>query len=171
MYRKLLIIGAGGHRQVVAEVAADCGYSDIAFIDDNNENAIGTISELGRLQKEYSDAFIGIGNNKLRRQLLEKIKNMGFNIPVLIHPSAYISRSCEIQKGVIIEPKAIVNAHSVIGEGSIISVGSIVDHNVTIGRCCHINAGSVLKAGAYITDYEKIEAGQVILGYESARVK
>ena len=64
-----------------------------------------------------------------------------------------------------------MNAHSVIGEGSIISVGSIVDHNVTIGRCCHINAGSVLKAGAYITDYEKIEAGQVILGYESARVK
>lgn len=170
MNRKLLIIGAGGHGQVVAEVAADCGYSDIAFIDDNNENAIGTISDLEKFQKEYADAFIGIGNNKLRAQLLEKIKNIGFNVPVLIHSSAYISRSCEIQKGVIVEPKAIVNAHSIIGEGSIISVGAIVDHNVTVGKCCHINAGSILKAGANTIDYEKTEAGQVILGYKVARV-
>lgn len=171
MNRKLLIIGAGGHGQVVAEVAADCGYSDIAFIDDNNVNAIGTISDLDKFQKEYADVFIGIGNNKLRGQLLEKIKNAGFNVPILIHPSAYISRSCEIQKGVIVEPKAIVNIHSIIGEGSIVSVGAIVDHDVLIGKCCHINSGAVVKAGARICDYRKLEAGEVILGYESARVR
>lgn len=34
MDKKLLIIGAGGHGQVVAEVAEDCGYQEIAFIDD-----------------------------------------------------------------------------------------------------------------------------------------
>ena len=171
MNRKLLIIGAGGHGQVVAEVAIDCGYSDIAFIDDHNESAIGTISDLEKFRAKYTDAFVGIGNNRLRGELLEKIQNIGFDIPVLIHPSAYVSRSCEIQKGVIIEPKAIVNAHSIIGEGSIISVGAIVDHNVTVGKCCHINAGSILKAGANTIDYEKTEAGQVILGYESARIK
>lgn len=171
MNRKLLIIGAGGHGEVVAEVAADCGYSDIAFIDDNSEKAIGTISDLSKFQKEYVDAFIGIGNNKLRGQLLETIKNIGFNVPVLIHPSAYISRSCKIQKGVIVEPKAIVNTHSIIKEGSIVSLGAIVDHDVTVGMCCHINAGSIVKAGAKVKDYEKIEAGQVVLGYKSARVQ
>lgn len=171
MNRKLLIIGAGGHGEVVAEVAADCGYSDIAFIDDNSEKAIGTISDLSKFQGEYVDAFVGIGNNKLRGQLLEKIKDIGFNVPVLIHPSAYISRSCKMQKGVIVEPKAIVNAHSIIGEGSIVSVGAIVDHDALIGKCCHINSGAVVKAGAKICDYRKLEAGEVILGYESARVR
>lgn len=171
MKRKLLIIGAGGHGQVVSEVAEDCGYTDIAFIDDNSEKAIGRISDLENFKEEYADAFIGIGNNKLREQLLEKIKEIGFTIPVLIHPSAYVSRTCEIQEGVIIEPKAIVNAHSTIMAGCIISVGSIVDHDVTVGKCCHINAGSVLNAGAVIKDYERTEAGQIVLGYQSAKVK
>ena len=80
MKRKLLIIGAGGHGQVVSEVAEDCGYTDIAFIDDNSEKAIGRISDLENFKEEYADAFIGIGNNKLREQLSEKIKEIGFSI-------------------------------------------------------------------------------------------
>lgn len=171
MEKKLLIIGAGSHGQVVAEVAEDCGFSDIAFVDDNSKSAIGTISDLEKLKEKYKYAFVGIGNNKLRERLLVKIKKIGFNVPVFVHPTAYVSRTCEIKEGSIIEPKAIVNAHSVIGEGSIISVGSIVDHNVIVGRCCHINSGSIVKAGAKITDYEKLEAGEVVLGYEFARVK
>ena len=171
MDRKLLIIGAGGHGQVVAEVAEDCGYSDIVFIDDNSKRAIGTISDLEKFKEEYTDAFVGIGNNKLREQLLAKIKEIGFNVPVLIHPSAYVSRTCEIREGSIIEPKAIVNAHSIVCEGSIISVGSIVDHDVIVGKCCHVNSGSIVKAGAEIKEYRKLEAGEVVLGYESERAK
>ena len=171
MKESLLIIGSGGHGQVVAEVAQDCGYSKIAFVDDNNKNAIGTKAELENFKNEYNNAFVGIGNNKLREQLLSKLKNIGFNIPVLIHPTAYISRKCEIGYGTIVEPKAIVNAHSVIGDGAIISVGSIVDHDVSIGKYCHINSGAIVKAGAVIQEYVKLEAGEVILGYESARVK
>ena len=64
-----------------------------------------------------------------------------------------------------------MNAHSVIGDGAIISVGSIVDHDVSIGKYCHINSGAIVKAGAVIQEYVKLEAGEVILGYESARVK
>lgn len=171
MNRKLLVIGAGGHGQVVAEVAGDCGGSDIAFIDDNSKSAIGTISDLEKFKEEYMDAFVGVGNNKLKDKLLVKIKEIGYSVPVLIHPSAYVSRTCEVREGSIIQPKAIVNAHSIIGEGGIISVGSIVDHDVTVGKYCHINSGAIVKAGAEIKEYEKLEAGEVVLGYESARVK
>lgn len=129
MGNKLLIIGAGGHAQVVAEIAEDCGYREIAFVDDNDSKAIGKTEELKELRKVYSDAFVGIGNNVFREILLKKLKDFEYNVPALLHPSAYISRSCAIENGVIVEPKAIVNAHSFIGEGSIISVGSI---------CCDI---------------------------------
>ena len=42
--KKLLIIGYGGHGKVVREIAEDIGYTDIAFLDDNNNEAIGKIS-------------------------------------------------------------------------------------------------------------------------------
>lgn len=41
-----MIIGAGGHGKVVAEVAAACGYDNISFLDDNREEAIGKINEM-----------------------------------------------------------------------------------------------------------------------------
>lgn len=44
--KRLLIIGAGGHGKVVAEVAKDVGYEEIAFLDDISLEAIGKISEI-----------------------------------------------------------------------------------------------------------------------------
>lgn len=43
MDKKLLIIGAGGHGKVVAEVASACGYDNVKFLDDNSPEAIGKI--------------------------------------------------------------------------------------------------------------------------------
>lgn len=171
MDKKLLIIGAGGHGQVVAEVAEDCGYQKIAFIDDNSDLAVGAVADIEKFKEQYTDAFVGIGNNLLRENLILKIREMGFQIPALIHPSAYISRTAVIKEGTVVEPKAIVNAHSIVEEGCIISVGAIVDHDVRIGKYCHINSGAIVKAGAEIKAYDKLEAGEVVLGYEVARVK
>ena len=143
----LLIIGAGGHGKVVAEIAADCGYRKIDFLDDNSSDAIGKISDL------------------------EKLEGLGYQVPVLIHPTAYISRTAKIEKGTVVEPKAIVNVNTTIRTGCIISVGVIVDHDVIIEKCCHINAGAIVKAGATIEEYTQLEAGKVKLGYQQAIVK
>jgi len=166
--KKILIVGAGGHGQVVAEVAEDLGYQ-VAFLDDNSHEAIGRIDDMERFL-QYENAFCGIGNNQFRESIMYRLEKAGFTIPCLIHPSAYVSKSAIIEKGVVVEPKAIVNANTIVKEGSIISVGSIVDHNVVIGRYAHINAGAIVKAGATIEDYRKLEAGEVVLGYEAAIV-
>lgn len=68
--KHLLIIGAGGHGKVVAEVAEDVGYEQIAFLDDHAPEAIGKVSELEIFKEQYSNAFVGIGNNKLRGELI-----------------------------------------------------------------------------------------------------
>lgn len=167
----LLILGAGGHGRVVAEIAQDCGYDHISFLDDNSPDAIGRIDELERFANQFDNAFAGIGNNVLREQLILRLEAAGYHVPVLIHPSAYVSRTAKIGKGTVVEPKAIVNAGTVVGLGCIISVGAIVDHNVVVGKCSHINAGSIVKAGAEIKERTKLEAGQVVLGYEHAVVR
>ena len=169
--KRLLIIGAGGHGKVVAEIAENIGYEEIAFLDDNSLEAIGKISEIEKFKDQYRDAFVGIGNNRLRGELIHKLQDYGYTVSALIHPSAYVSRTATIGIGTVVEPKAIVNANSHIGEGCIISVGSIVDHDVEIGACCHINTGAIVKAGGKIESFRKLEAGEVVGGYESARVK
>lgn len=169
--KKLLIIGAGGHGRVVKEVAESTGqYEKIEFLDDNNRDAVGTIDDLEKLYGQYDCAFVGIGNNVFRMKCIERLKDIGYEIPVLIHPTAYISKSANIGVGTIIEPKALVNVNVQVGEGCIISVGSIIDHDVIVGDGVHTNAGSIVKAGAQIASLTKLEAGQVTLGYESARV-
>ena len=164
MSKKLLILGAGGHGRVVREVAMSIvenytpKYNTIDFLDDAAENAIGKIDSLQDYIGIYDEVFCGIGNNSLRAQLIAEIERLGFEIPVLLHPTAYISPSALIGKGTIVEPGAIINANSIVGKGSIISVGAIVDHDVTVGKYTHINAGAICRAGSRIEDNKKIDA-------------
>lgn len=168
--KTLLVIGAGGHGKVVAEVAVAVGYKKIAFLDDNASEAIGKLSDI-KEWTEYKEGFCGIGNNYVRKKIIAKLIEAGYKIPVLIHPTAYVSESATIGAGTIVEPKAIINTNSVIGCGSIVSIGAIVDHDVKVGEYAHINAGSIVKAGGKIENFEKLEAGEVKLGYKSAIVK
>lgn len=167
--KSLLIVGAGGHGQVVKEIAQALGYERIDFIDDSNSHAIGKIKDLENF-KEYLNAFVGIGNNKLRNKLIDLLERLGYQVPVLIHPTAYISRSALIEAGTVVEPQAIVNAHTKIKKGSIISVGAIIDHDVTLGKCVHINAGAIVEVGGKVKDFEKIESGNVKRGFKQALV-
>lgn len=127
MRKKLLILGAGGHGKVVREVAMSIKdettlYDSVDFLDDNSKEAIGKIEELEKWKDQYDEVFCGIGNNAVRQSLLKKAEQLGMDIPVLIHPTAYISPTACIEKGTIVEPKAIVNANSYVKTGCIISV-------------------------------------------------
>lgn len=165
MAKRILMIGAGGHGQVVAEIAEAVGYNEIAYVDDNHPQAIGKMSDLEELNAAYPQAFVAIGNNQVRHEVLRRLRKIGYDIPTLIHPTSSVSKSSSIGKGTVIEAGAIVNANTVIGEGCIISVGAIVDHNVVIGDCVHVNAGAICKAGGKIEAERRIDAGVVVEGY------
>ena len=120
--------------------------------------------------KEYQNAFVGIGNNKLRDELIDLLERLGYQVPVLIHPTAYVSRSALIEAGTVVEPQAIVNANTKIKKGSIVSVGAIIDHDVTLGKCVHVNAGAIVEAGGKVKDFEKLEVGSVRRGFRQALV-
>ena len=52
-----------------------------------------------------------------------------------------------------------------IRKGCIISVGAIVDHDAVIGAYAHVNAGAICKGGAKVEPYTRLEAGEVIHGF------
>ena len=78
MNNRLIIIGAGGHGKVIADIAMKIGYSQIGFVDDN---AVGEcmgipvfarVSELDSLNDGATDFVIGVGNNAVRKSIAEK---------------------------------------------------------------------------------------------------
>lgn len=168
----LLILGVGGHGKIVKEVAEAPGrYESIDFVDDYSDSTVGKVSDLARLHETYDSAFVGIGDNHLRNELMHKLETLGYEIPVLIHPIAHVSKSYCIGKGTIVEPMAIVNANTHVGIRCIISVGAIIDHDVILGDCVHVNAGAIVKDGGKAESERKLEAGEVMLGYREAVVK
>ena len=154
----LLIIGAGGHGQVVKETAeATKQFDKIDFLDDHSPLAIGKCDEYLQFQDEYKAIFVAIGNNEVRKSWLDQVSQSSFTIPTIIHPLAYVSPSVQLAVGIVVLPFAVIHTNTHIQRGCIIGVGSIVDHDSTIGECCHINSGALVSSNQRIAAHMKIE--------------
>lgn len=171
MNGSILILGAGSFGQTLAETAMACGYSRISFLDDESPMAVGKLREAERFLADYPEAIVAIGSSALRERLQRQLREWGFCLPVLMHPTAYISPTAQLGEGCFLGPKAVVNTGACVGQGCILSVGAIVDHHARIGDWCQINTGSIVKAGAVVPPHTKLEAGEVVLGYSQAVVK
>lgn len=158
---KLLIVGAGGQGKVVLDCAKrmKC-FDEIHFLDDNKVGkevlgclVIGKIADLENLRKAYQNAFVAIGNNNYRLQLIEEIEEMGYNVPILIHPTAIISDYAEIGTGTIILPGAILNAGCKVGKGVIVNTSALIEHDCYIGDGVHLSPTATM--GGEVTIGEK----------------
>lgn len=144
---KLIIIGAGGHGKVIADMAVKNGYTDIGFVDDHATGMcmgfpiVGSCADLARLDDGATDFVIGIGNNAVRKELAWKYD---VNWVRLIHPSAQIGLQVTIGKGTVVMAGAVINACASIGEHCIINTGAIVEHDNVIGDYAHISPGAAL---------------------------
>lgn len=164
MKHNLLILGAGQYGMVAKEIAEATGdYSAIAFLDDDNPIAIGKMQDYEKFRDEYTHAIVAIGNGVLRLDLLDKLERCGYHIPVLIHPTAYVSPSATIDLGSIIESMAVIHTEVVIGKGCIISAGTIVNHNSKIGSGCHLNCGTIVASNSKVQDQAKTQCGTRII--------
>lgn len=56
----------------------------------------------------YRRVFV-IGNNQLKANYMAEALRLGYEVPVLIHPTAYVSKGAFVGAGTIVEPKALVN--------------------------------------------------------------
>jgi len=162
MNKNLLIIGAGQYGYVAKETAEAVGnYDKISFIDNNSQIAIGKTDELDAFVCEYAQAFVAIGNSKIRLELIERLEAIGYHVITLIHPKAYVSPSAKIEKGCIVEPNAVVQANANVEFGCLISAGAVVNHNAVLGKGCHIDCNATVAACSVVNAGTKVESGQV----------
>lgn len=187
---RLLIVGAGGHGRVVADIAAsDGGWTEIAFLDDavpvsQKSGAwpvAGGFSQLASLAGRF-DACIGaLGDARLRLEHLAHAKAAGYRIPTLLHPQAAVSGRAQLGEGVVVCAGGIVNIGATIARGVIVNTGATVDHdcrleegvhvcpgahlagNVTVGARTWFGIGAVAKQGIRIGSDVTVGAGAVCL--------
>lgn len=134
-----------------------------AFLDDKNSIAIGKLNEYEKFKKQFTHVVVAIGNAVLRLELLDKLEQCGYKIPVLIHPTSYVTPSAKIECGSFIEPMAVLHTEVVIGKGCIISAGTIVNHNSKVGCGCHLNCGTIVSSNSVIQAQTKTQCGMKIL--------
>ena len=86
--------------------------------------------------------FLGKGN--VREILYDKFKKIGFSFPVIVDPSAILSKDIIIGEGTFISKGVIVNTNSYIGKMCIISSNAIIEHDCIIDDFSHISVSSIL---------------------------
>ena len=149
----LLILGAGGHGEVVRELAQSLGvFRKIAFLDDDpaKTQAIGDCRDLRRFVEEYPIAIPSVGDRAVRMRWLWELARVGFVLPVLIHPSAAVSPNAVIGCGTVVEARAPIGPGTVVGRGCIISSGATIDRGVTLPDATHIDCGRVILNGTVL---------------------
>lgn len=193
MSKKVVIIGAGGHAKVIADIIQKSGDMVYGFLDDNieegtiignNENfkIIGDLNARFSLSVTHSDLefIIAIGNNKRRKEVAEEnIGNIKFY--TAIHPSAIIGLDVKLEPGTVIMANACINASAKIDKHCIINTGAIIEHDnvikdyvhispnaticgtVEIGELTHIGASATVKNNINITKNCIIGAGAVVV--------
>lgn len=172
---KIILVGGGGHCKVIIDIIKSTNEYEIVGITDNNGIGtkildipiIGDDSILKELfNKGVKNAFICIGalNNILvRDKIYNNLKNLGFNIPKLIHKNAVVSPYTVINDGTCVMAGAVINPGSEIGENCIVNTSSVVEHDCFIGRNTHISPRSCISGGCRIGDNCHIGAGSSVI--------
>lgn len=164
----IYIIGAGGFGREVAWLIErineiDRKWNVQGYIDDDKEKwnkKEGDLPVLGGceylIEKSMSTrkkcyAVCAVGSSRIRKTIIEKLKNSNVFFATLIDPSVIVSRDVKL------------------GEGTIICAGTIITVNVSIGNHVIINLDSTLGHDDFVADYVTIfpsvnVSGMVSLG-------
>lgn len=176
----LYLYGASGHGKVIAEIAEEHGVIIKAFIDnDITKKTIYDYMVIHEMPNELSNIIICIGNNQIRKSIAEQNNKLFF--PILIHPSANISKRATIEAGSVAMAGVSINCDVNIGKHCIVNTNASIDHdckigdfvhispnvalagNVTIGEGTHVGIGACVIQGVKIGKWCTIGAGAVII--------
>ncbi len=161
----LLILGAGGFGRTIREMALQMGkWENIGCLDDSSraDYVLGKCDDYTEMLAQYGEAYPAFGDNGFRLEWVDRLLKAGYTVPVIIHPTAFVSPSVRFGAGVVVMPNAVINTDTVIGRGVLVDCGAVVDHDNTIGEGAHVGLGSVIKACCTVEPCRKIEAGSVV---------
>lgn len=169
----VIIIGAGGHSKVVIDILKENNQFNIIGLLDDDENmhgklvlgikVLGNIESIKKYDPKSAKFIITIGNNLIRRELFNKISDLGYMPINAISKHAVISQYAKLGNGLIINSGVKIHPHVHIGDNAIIGMNATISHDSIIGDNSHVSPGVHITGGVNIGPGVDIGTGAVII--------
>lgn len=190
---KLAIIGAGDLGQQIAHHAEQyCGMEVVGFYDDTKEKGTeikgyAVLGKIADLESDFSlkvfdKLMVGIGYRHMgfRKAVFERFYA---KIPFanVIHPTAYIDKTCTLGTGLFILPGCMLDFKVVLEDNIMLNIGSCIAHDsvvkshtfisprvsvagfTTIGTSCILGISTTVIDNIQIKDHIQTGAGAVVI--------
>lgn len=189
MKRPAIILGGGGHAQVLADLLVQQGTALLGYTAPTRSARLRELAWLGddsALARHAPDevwlvnGLGSVADTAPRRRLFEQARAQGFEFLGLQHPSVILAGGTRLGQGCQLLPGALLNTGARLGDDVLINSRAVVEHDchigshshvasgaVVCGECeigegCHIGAGAVLIQGIQVGDGAIIAAGAVV---------
>lgn len=167
---QFLVIGGGGHAKVVIEAIRAMQGDVVGVLDASAETrqvlgapVLGDDELLPSLRAQgLAHVALGLGGNALRERIGKRVKQLGFLLPPIIHPSALLSPSATIGEGVVVMARAVVGVETVLRDMALVNTGAIMDHDNDLGVAAHVAPGCALAGNVRIGDRSLIGVGSAV---------
>lgn len=171
--RTIILYGAGDHaKSVIAALHAAASWELTGLIDDQpgdkppdilGHPVLGDASVLSDiLQRGVGKAHVSIGHNTVRGRLAALLKERGFELVNIIHPSAVLLDRCELGEGGFVHALSVIGPDCHVGPNAIIQPYTSLGHDGRIGACVQFCPGVHVGGHVAIGDYCFFGPGAVI---------
>lgn len=176
---RVLVVGAGGHGRVVADLVRALGHDVVGYADADEaklgqpvdaaggsvvltQDALVACVEGGAAWPVPVDAIaLGVGDNGARARVLALLARGA--LPPLVHPTAWVSASAHLGRGAVVLPGAVVHTQAEVGAGAIVNTRAVVEHDCRVGTAAHLSPGAILCGGVTVGDRSWVAAGAVVI--------
>lgn len=174
---RVVLVGAGGHARVLLDAMRLQSEHEIVAAVDANRGLHGLTFEgipivggedvLPELHADRVEgALLGVGSvdvNDVRRRLHERISRLGFEFPVVVHPSAVVAEGVHMGPATMVFANAVINPGARLGTNVIVNTGALVDHDVVVGDFVHISPGAHIAGGVRVGAGSHVGIGSTVL--------
>lgn len=137
---RIVIIGAGGHGRVIADIARCCGHDVAALV------SAATGAEVAQAVRDQNAdaAFIAIGFNPVRERVQLAASAAKVSLATLVHPFTAVADGVVMGAGSAVMPGAVVGPGAQLGAGVVVNTNASVDHDCILGDFVSVSPGAAL---------------------------
>lgn len=175
--KSVVVVGAGGFGREALEIFKDQNrvsktWDILGFIDEDERlrgkiiNGYPVLGSLDWLKEHNNDnlgCVVAIASCEVRKQVVERLQEIGINFYNAIHPSVIMSEFVEMGNDVIICAGSILMVDIKIGDHVHIEINCTVSHDVTIGSYCRLNPTAIINGNNHLGEGVNVGAGATFI--------
>ena len=187
----MVLVGAGEHGRVAADLARAAGWTVAGFIepagDEELDRRVAGLPVLGALDAPdgwCSDGLAfacSLGDNRRRAAAFARCLELGMRPVALVHPTAILLGGASVEDGGQVCAGAIVGVDARVAADAILNTAATLDHDgrleahahvgpgvhlagrVTIGEGAFVATGATVIPGRIIGAWAVVAAGAVVI--------